>query len=154
MDINKIEKVELHCHSEGIICPGKLSVLQKQYNKYQEIDLVKLNRFFPVKNYKKWIEFIESFRPVYKKHVNILYDLTELYIKELIRYNVKYCEIMLYFAIYSDQNIDFSLINKFNDLKQKYKNIKINFLGTLLRTLDLKNIYNNSIHSAFSKKRG
>lgn len=119
MNTNDIEKVELHCHIDGILNHKILKQIDGK--KYSEI-IFELEKLCPIDSLSSWIEkFNKYIDPIVSNNGGFLSLLCDQYLSNLKKQNVVYSEIMLSSFLFQYQNIEeqLELYKKFDLIAKK-----------------------------------
>ncbi len=88
-----LEKVELHCHLDGLLDPSMLRELAKRGQDWDVLPGA-LAALIPAKSTKDWTSYLDLVTPSLRPPERLNFCL-ELHIENLIRQNVSYAEIMV-----------------------------------------------------------
>ena len=138
IDIHDIEKVELHCHVDGLLNP----TLLKQINKNQKIIDIseeELQRVCPVSSLRAWLH---QYVPVIDPHISdngeLILEILKQHVENLKEQHVIYTEIMLvaFITQYESLEQQMELFKLYRDVANDREDgkIQIEFLIGLGRT--------------------
>lgn len=135
VDMLGIQKAELHCHVDGLLCPKYLEKLHEK-GKWKNIKIEELKKLYPVKDKKDWFSYMKYVDSYQSNNGELLLDVLKLYIKDLESQNVTYSEIMLSGFLFQYKNIEETakLFQKYRTEMDKMDGIEVNFLIAISRT--------------------
>jgi len=127
------EKVELHCHLDGLLCPTYIQAVQAD-GFCPDLDLAELQGLYPVRNLKDWFRLSDFFEPFEQGNGELLLEVLKLYLKDLAAQNVKYAEIMLCsFLDKDDESMD-KLMKQYQSVADDLRDIQVGYLWALGRS--------------------
>lgn len=140
MDIKKTEKVELHCHLDGII---NHQLFEKLNNPEYSGIIAELSSICPVTSRSKWLnEYCSCITPVVQNNAELLCELLGCHLRSLKEQNVIYVEIMLTSFLSQCESMEeqLALYEPFKAMADKYKKtgMQVEFLIAIARSNDSK----------------
>ncbi len=137
MIIDRIEKVELHCHIDGLLCPSYVKTLQAK-GFCNKLDLGQMQRLYPVKSLDDWFRLCEYLDPYVNNNGELLLKVLRLYLRDLALQNVKYSEITLssFLFQYKDQDLMEQLMQSYRTAATEAREIEVSFLWAVGRSPD------------------
>lgn len=142
MRIDRVKKAELHCHIDGLLCPEYIrSVQEKGF--CPGLNLREMERFYPVTNLSEWFRLGGFLSPHEQGRGDMLLEVLKLYLRDLVKQNVTYAEIMLCSFLDTGDEIMDRLMGEFRKAGEDLPGIDVGYLWALGRTPD---------HGKFEKK--
>ncbi len=140
MDISKIEKVELHCHIDGILNHIMLQQMNVDKKKYSNV-IMELQKICPVSSFADWVnEYYKCISPLVENNAEFLLLLLDQYLENLIKQNVTYSEVILASFLFQFDELDrqLELYDRFLELARKYRKegLRVEYLIAVGRTKD------------------
>lgn len=93
MDIQRLPKVELHCHLDGVISPAMARQIRQQDPNFP-LDPALLQQAYPVDTYEQFVAWWQYIEPI-AQNLAHLYPILAAYVAQLKQQNVVYAEIMI-----------------------------------------------------------
>lgn len=130
---DKIEKAELHCHLDGIICPAYIMAIQAN-GFCPELDLKEMQRLYPIRNLDEWFRLNEFLAPHVEGKGDLFFEVLKLYVKDLASQNVRYAEIMLCSFLNTDDAMMDHLMRQYRSVAADLPEIEVGYLWAIGRS--------------------
>ena len=138
LNVENLEKVELHCHVDGLVNPDLLGSMARR-GEHHPISLDRLEKMCPVSSLEGWLEEYEPFiDPYVSNKGEFILRLLEQHILNLKQERVVYTEIMLssFIGQYPDLDRQLELFGEFRKMAKHLESgqIQVEFLIAIGRT--------------------
>ncbi|MHC5037511.1 MAG: amidohydrolase family protein [Planctomycetota bacterium] len=130
-----LEKVELHCHLDGLLSPPILEAVQAK-GMCPELDLGKMRGLFPVTSLESWFRLGAFQAPFVNGNGELLLEILKLHLKDLVSQHVKYAEIMLCSFLGIEEERLLRLLGEYQKAAEEQKELEVVFLWAVGRTPD------------------
>lgn len=158
IDTHDIEKVELHCHVDGLLNPDVLRQLNKNRT-IIDISEEDLQQVCPVSSLREWLH---QYAPLVNLHISnngeLILEILRQHIENLKEQHVIYTEIMLFSFITQYESLDqqMELFKHYRDVADDLEDgkIQIEFLIGLGRTKQPKVMEKKAERVLKAKKEG
>ena len=133
MNTNDIDKVELHCHLSGLLCPEYVEAIRQDgFN--TGLDPEKMRSFYPITNLDTWNALLDYSDPFTTGQGELLLAVLKKHLQFLRTQHVRYVEIMLDSFLGAEQAE--ILLHQYRRITDEWPDIEIGYIGTMCRTPD------------------
>jgi len=135
MNNDEPEKVELHCHLDGLLCPRYVEALQAE-GFCRGLNLDQMRGFYPVTSLESWFRLGEFVTPFFGSNGDLFLEVFRLHLQDLVAQNVAYAEIMLcsFLFQYSDGDRMEELMAQYRRVADDCEGIEIGLLWAIGRS--------------------
>lgn len=135
MNCAQIEKAELHCHLDGLICPRYVEALQAR-GMCRDLEVDRMRRLYPVTSLDSWSRLAEFAIPFFRDNGELFLALLRLHLRELAAQNVSYAEVMLssFLFQYSDDERMDALMAEYRQVADDIEGIEVGLTWAIGRT--------------------
>lgn len=130
---DQVEKAELHCHLDGLLCPAYIMAIQA-HGFCHELDLKEMQRLYPIKDIDDWFRLQEFLAPHVHGKGELLLEVLKLYLRDLAEQGVRYAEIMLCSFLDTNDEIMDRLMQRYRNVAADLPEMEVGLLWAIGRS--------------------